>query len=66
MSLGPTLETERLILRPPIAEDFEPWAAFVADPEAAKFLGGAQEKPGAWRIMATMTGAWVLREKRWI
>lgn len=59
--LGPTLETERLILRPPVAEDFEPWAAFCADPEAAKFLGGAQEKPGAWRMMSTMTGAWVLR-----
>lgn len=59
--LGPTLETERLILRPPVAEDFEPWAAFVADPEAAKYLGGAQEKPGAWRIMSTMTGGWVMR-----
>jgi RimJ/RimL family protein N-acetyltransferase len=58
--LGPTLETERLILRPPIAEDFEPWAAFVADEEASRFLGGAQPRPVAWRIMATMTGAWTL------
>jgi RimJ/RimL family protein N-acetyltransferase len=61
MSLGPTLETDRLILRPPVAEDFEPWAAFVADPEAARFLGGAQDKVGAWRIMCTMTGAWTVR-----
>lgn len=59
--IGPTLETERLILRPPTQEDFEPWAAFVADPEAARFLGGAQGRPGAWRIMSTMTGAWIVR-----
>ena len=57
MSLGPTLETERLILRPPIAADFEPWAAFVADEEAGRFLGGAQPRPIAWRGMCTMTGA---------
>lgn len=60
MSLGPTLETERLILRPPIAADFEPWAAFVADEEAGRFLGGAQPSPVAWRGMCTMTGAWTV------
>ncbi len=38
--IGPTLETPRLILRPPEAADFEPWAAFAADPVAARFLGG--------------------------
>lgn len=57
----PSLETDRLILRAPIAEDFEPWAAFCADAEAARFLGGAQGREGAWRIMSTMTGAWVVR-----
>ncbi|MDP3750106.1 MAG: GNAT family N-acetyltransferase [Phenylobacterium sp.] len=60
VSLGPTLETERLILRPPIAADFEPWAAFVADEEAGRFLGGAQPRPVAWRGMCTMTGAWTV------
>ena len=58
---SPVLETERLILRLPEADDFEPWAAFCADPEAARFLGGAQDRAGAWRIMSTMTGAWVVR-----
>jgi RimJ/RimL family protein N-acetyltransferase len=57
----PTLETERLILRAPVAADFEPWAAFCADEETARFLGGAQGREGAWRIMSTMTGAWVVR-----
>jgi RimJ/RimL family protein N-acetyltransferase len=59
--LGPTLETERLILRPPEARDFEPWAAFAGDEEAARYLGGPQVRAVAWRGMATMTGAWVMR-----
>lgn len=57
----PTLETERLILRVPEPADFEPWAAFCADPEAAEFLGGAQDRTGAWRIMSTMAGGWMSR-----
>lgn len=59
--IGPTLETERLILRPPRPEDFEPWAAFAGDEEAARYLGGVQPRAVAWRGMATMTGAWILR-----
>jgi RimJ/RimL family protein N-acetyltransferase len=58
---GPILETDRLILRPPQAEDFEAWAAFAADPVAAEHLGGPQVRPVAWRGMATVTGAWTLR-----
>jgi RimJ/RimL family protein N-acetyltransferase len=60
MSLGPTLETERLILRPPSGEDFEAWAAFAGDEEAARFLGGAQSRPLAWRAMCAMTGSWTI------
>lgn len=58
---GPVLHTERLILRPPCWEDFEPWAAFMADPEAARFLGGAQERAAVWRGLMCMAGAWQLR-----
>jgi len=61
MSLGPTLETDRLILRPPAPEDFEGWAAFAADEEVNRFLGGAQPREIAWRSMCTMTGAWTIR-----
>src|SRR5262245_34139470 len=46
--IGPTLETERLILRPPTKDDFEPWAALLADPAAAQFLGGPQTLSDAW------------------
>jgi len=57
---GPTIETERLILRPPAAEDFDAWAAFAGDPEAARFIGGPQPRPVAWRAMRSMTGGWAL------
>jgi RimJ/RimL family protein N-acetyltransferase len=38
---SPTLliETERLVLRPPEDEDIDPWAAMLADPETARYLG---------------------------
>lgn len=58
MSIGPTLETDRLILRPPGVEDLDAWAAFMADPEAMCFLGGPQSRAGAWRALALMAGAW--------
>ena len=58
--LGPTLETERLILRPPAREDFEAWAAFQADPEVTEFLGGPVARAIAWRNLCTMTGAWAI------
>ncbi|WP_141735963.1 GNAT family N-acetyltransferase [Oligoflexus tunisiensis] len=58
--LGPTLTTDRLILRPPVYADFEAWVAFAADPEVNRFLGGVQDRAAAWRGMATITGAWPL------
>ena len=61
MADGPILETPRLLLRPPSAEDLEPWAAFAADEEAARFIGGVQGRCGAWRSLCVMTGAWTIR-----
>jgi RimJ/RimL family protein N-acetyltransferase len=55
---GPTLETERLILRPTAMSDFPRWAEMMADPEAARFIGGAQPAETAWRGFMTMAGAW--------
>jgi RimJ/RimL family protein N-acetyltransferase len=57
---GPILETERLILRPTAMEDFPRWAGMMADPEAAKFLGGPQPAAAAWRGFMSMAGAWSL------
>ncbi len=57
---GPVLETERLTLRPIAMEDFPRWAEMMADPEAARFLGGPQPAEVAWRGFMTMAGAWSL------
>jgi RimJ/RimL family protein N-acetyltransferase len=56
-----TLETARLILRPPVEADLDGFAAFGADEEAARFLGGAQPRAVAWRAMAGIAGSWSLK-----
>lgn len=55
------IETERLILRPPQAGDFAGWAAFFADPEAARHMGGPRSEPLAWRHFLMMVGAWSIQ-----
>jgi RimJ/RimL family protein N-acetyltransferase len=58
--LGPTLETARLILRPSTQDDFEGFAAMAAEEDTMRFIGGVAPRDGAWRSMATLTGAWAL------
>ena len=60
MTLGPTLTTARLILRPPAHEDFDGFAQMHAEAETMRFLGGASSRDAAWRAMATLSGAWTL------
>ncbi|HEX8222393.1 MAG TPA: GNAT family N-acetyltransferase [Allosphingosinicella sp.] len=59
--LGPTLETDRLILRPPEERDLDGFAEMMADEEAARFVGGVQGRAAAWRGMAAVAGSWALR-----
>ncbi|MFL6263203.1 MAG: GNAT family N-acetyltransferase [Thermoanaerobaculia bacterium] len=59
----PTLETERLWLRPFRASDFEEYAALYADPEVLRHLGGGPEpwdRGRAWRHLAFQQGCWLL------
>jgi len=58
--LGPTLETARLLLRPPTREDFPAFAEFMADERTARFFGGSQPATSAWRQFAAIIGAWSL------
>ena len=58
--LGPTLDTARLILRPPIQEDFDGFAEMGMETDTMRFIGGAKSRDDSWRIMSTLTGAWVL------
>lgn len=60
MSLGPTIETKRLILRPTAMEDFERWCDFQGDAETTRFIGGAKSPAEVWRSMMWVAGAWAL------
>lgn len=60
VALGPTLETARLILRPPAVEDFPRWAEFMADEETTRFIGGVQSPPQVWRTLCSVAGMWAL------
>jgi RimJ/RimL family protein N-acetyltransferase len=59
----PTLETERLRLRPLRGSDLDDYAALYADPEVLRFLGCGPEpwdRGRAWRHMAFLQGHWLL------
>lgn len=58
--LGPTLETGRLVLRPPVDGDFDGFRAFHADEKAMTWLGGVSSPSVVWRIMRTIAGSWAL------
>lgn len=59
MTAIPTLHTDRLILRAPGMQDFEPFAEFYASARA-KFVGGPLDREGAWRMLAMEIGHWTL------
>ncbi len=61
MSFGPTLETERLILRLPRHEDFDGYAELHSDEEAARYIGGCMPRAAAWRKFLQMPGAWMVQ-----
>jgi RimJ/RimL family protein N-acetyltransferase len=57
----PTVTTERLLLRPFADADIDAWADVMSDEETARFVGGVQDRDGAWRQMAMYLGHWQLR-----
>lgn len=58
-----TLQTERLVLRMLREDDFEQYAAMLADAEVTRYLGDGQPRTreDAWRQMAMILGHWQLR-----
>jgi RimJ/RimL family protein N-acetyltransferase len=57
----PVLETERLRLREWREADLSTYAAFWADEDTARYVGGTCSRGDAWRRMAMQIGHWVLR-----
>ena len=57
---GPTIVTDRLILRPPLAQDFEAFCAFCADEATMRYLGGVASPADVWRTLRSLVGAWAL------
>lgn len=59
----PTLETERLVLRPFRDQDAEPLFALMQDPEVVQFVGDRRipTRQECWRSIAGWIGHWALR-----
>lgn len=59
----PTLETERLILRPLVETDADVLCALLQDPDVVRYLGDGTipGREDCWRAVAAWLGHWVLR-----
>lgn len=60
----PYLRTARLILREYRREDFDAFAAHVADPVSAAHLVPA-DRQAAWRIFCSQAGLWLIHGAGW-
>lgn len=61
MTSAPRIETDRLVLRGPVASDFDAIATFYADPVRSVGFGGVLPRDQAWRWFASAIGHWHLR-----
>jgi RimJ/RimL family protein N-acetyltransferase len=63
----PVLETDRLVLRGPCADDAAAFAAFSADAGLTRFVGGVMAPWESWRYLCEVIGHWTMRGfGRWI
>ena len=60
----PYLHTERLTLREYRREDFDAFAAHLADPVSSAHLGPA-DRHAAWRIFCSQAGLWLIDGAGW-
>ena len=56
-----TIETDRLLLRPLREDDLDDYAAFAADSELMRYVGGPLTRTEAWGQIALILGHWQLR-----
>ena len=55
------LQTARLLLRRPLASDFERFAEMLGDDASARHIGGVLPRAAAWRRFLQMPGAWAVQ-----
>lgn len=60
-SLGPTLISDRLTLRPPLESDFAALCGFGRSEDRTRFLGGTADANAQWRTLLADIGHWALR-----
>lgn len=60
MTLGPTLETERLIMRPHALSDLPDSLALWSDPETTRHLGRPATEEEVWQRLMRYAGFWAL------
>jgi RimJ/RimL family protein N-acetyltransferase len=60
----PILHTERLTLREYRREDFDAFAAHLADPVSSAHLGSS-DRNAAWRIFCSQAGLWLIHGAGW-
>lgn len=58
-SVAPTLETERLVLRPYGQDDFEAFAAYFASPRSI-YTDGPVDRQTAWDLFTAGAGRWMI------
>lgn len=58
--MAPVIETERMILRKPMATDEPVFAKFLMS-DRAQFVGGPTTRGRAWRAFAHLVGQWEMR-----
>lgn len=61
MSLSPVIETARLVLRLPVAQDADAYARFFADAQASAFYGGPLRRDQAYGALCRDIGHWALK-----
>ncbi|WNJ89842.1 GNAT family N-acetyltransferase [Bosea sp. 685] len=54
------IETERLLLRPPVLDDFEACYALLSDPAVMSFIGGPMSREESWHRLLRYAGHWSL------
>lgn len=61
MLLGPTIASDRLMLRPPLESDCEALCAFGRSEDRTRFLGGPMDANVQWKTLLADIGHWALR-----